>query len=191
MFAAVPLMKIACLGLVLASFAIGQSNQQNSITLSSGVMFDQKSPCCHSDTAASLGITYGYRLFRYLQLEAGLTGALDPTPESRGASYDIKPDGHFIWVPFGIQAVLPIVHQRLELSAGAGGIYENYSNAGPAFNGPASRSGLGGYFSAGMAVAIDRRHRFWVGASSRLSLVNANQYHDRYIVTAGDFGFRF
>lgn len=67
----------------------------------------------NSDTAVSLGATYGYRAFHYVEIEAGVTTALNPTPELRGANYNIKPDTRFIWVPFGVRGILPLRRGRI------------------------------------------------------------------------------
>jgi hypothetical protein len=63
----------------------------------------------------SLGATYGYRVLRYLQIEAGVTTALQPTPELGGATFIIEPTDRFVWVPFGLRGVLPLRSGRIDL----------------------------------------------------------------------------
>ena len=111
-------MKILLLALALSAFANAQPDVRNTVTFSSGYARDIHSFCRETATAVSLGATYGYRLFRYLQLEAGVTTALYPEPEIRGAHYDFKPDDRFIWVPFGLRGILPLLRGRIELSVG-------------------------------------------------------------------------
>ncbi len=109
-------------------------------------------------------------------------------------SIDIKLNDRFIWVPFGVRGILPLRNGQIELSAGGGGLYEKYSVSNPNPSvGLLSRSGWGGYFVAGAAVAIDRDRHFWLGASPRWFLANANgaNAHDRWFVVSGEFSFRF
>jgi hypothetical protein len=188
--------KALLLVVVLTSFANAQSDPRNSFTFSGGYARNILSYCCVTDTATSLGATYGYRVFRNLEIEAGVVTALYPTHEIRGANYDIKPNDRFIWVPFGLRGILPLHNGRIELSAAAGGLYEKYSVSNPDSGfGLQSRAGWGGYFAGGAAMAIDRGRHFWLGASPRWFLANANQgfgyQHDRWFVVTGDFSFRF
>jgi hypothetical protein len=189
--------KSLLLVLVLTCLANAQSDPRNGFTFSGGYARSIHSSCCATtETAASLGATYGYRVFRNLEIEAGVVTALYPTPEIRGANYDIKPNDRFIWVPFGLRGILPLHSGRIELSAAAGGLYEKYSVSNPNSNlGLQSRAGWGGYFAGGAAMAIDRGRHFWLGASPRWFLANANQgfgyQHDRWFAITGDFSVRF
>ena len=119
--------------------------------------------------------------------------ALHPTTELRGATFDIQPTDHFIWVPFGVQGVLPLRGDRLEVLAGAGGTFEHYSAGNiPPFIGVQSDTAWGGYFKLGAAAAITRNRRVWLGASAREFLGNLTQAsHDQWIVVTGDLSFRF
>lgn len=167
---------------------------RNSLTFSGGFAHDIHARCCQADTSVSLGATYSYHLFRNLGVEAGVVSALNPTPEIRGAHYDIVPRDRFIWVPFGLRGILPLKRGRVELSAAAGGLYEKYSISNPnSAVGLVSRDGWGGYFAGGAAIAMDRGRHFWLGASPRWYLANSNDgyAHDRWFVIAGDLGFRF
>ena len=188
-------MKTLILTIALISGAGAQPDPRNSITFSGGYARDIHASCCQTDSALSLGASYGYRVFPFLQLEAGATTALHPRPEIRGANYDIKPEDRFIWVPFGVRGVLPLRRGRVELSAGGGGLYEKYSVSNPDSGiGLATYDGWGGYFVAGAAASIDRRRHFWLGASPRWFLANAGYKgytHDRWFVITGDFSFRF
>jgi hypothetical protein len=187
-------MKTILLLLALELIANAQSDPRNIVTFSGGYARDVHSSCCQTDTATSLGVTYGRRFFRYLEAEAGVTAALHPAGEFRGATYDIKPDDRFIWVPFGVRGILPLRSSRIELSAGGGGLYEKYSVSNPnSAVGLLSRDGWGGYFVAGAAVAIDRGRHFWLGTSPRWFLANTDRgyTHDRWFLVTGDFSFRF
>jgi hypothetical protein len=177
----------------VASFAQTEGLQRHSITFSGEHARDVNgSSWGQTDTAVGLGVTYGYRLKPHLALDAGITTGLRPRPEIRGANYDYTPSDRFLWASFGLRAILPIRRDRFELSAGAGGLYERYSvsNPAPQFS-IASYGGWGGYLTGGATVAVDRRHRFWLGASPHWFLSNAQFRRDRWFVITGDFTFRF
>ena len=145
-----------------------------------------------ASTALSFGGSYSYRLFRHLGLEAGVLTALDPTGVIRGENFAIDVKDRFTWVQFGPRFILPLWDGRLEVSAGAGGAYENYSGGvtTPIGNLP-SRTGWGGNFSGGAAIAMDTGRHFWVGMTPRYIVVTAAQAHDRWLIAAGELSFRF
>lgn len=179
---------------LLSSGVDAQEDHRNSLTFSGGYGRAVGSYCCQENTAVSLGATYGYRILRHLQADVGVTVALNPSPEIRGATYDVKPDDRFIWVPFGLRGVLPLGGGRFELSAGGGGLYEQYSISNPFLAaGLISRGGWGGYLTGGAAVALDRSRRFWLGATPRWYLTNTTSPYDRnrWFVITGDIGIRF
>jgi hypothetical protein len=132
-------------------------------------------------------------MMRYLEAEAGVTVATNPAPEIRGASYDIKPDDRFIWIPFGVRGVLPFRGGRVELSAGGGGFIDKYAVSNPSPGvGLISHAGAGGYFVGGAAMAITRSRRFWVSTSTHFYLANINEgTHDRWMTVGGEFSYRF
>jgi hypothetical protein len=186
-------MRIFIISLIPVAFSYAKSDQRNTITFSGGYARDVNAFCCQTDTAPSLGVTYGYCLFRNLQAEAGLITAIHPSPAVRGANYYVELDDRFYWVPFGIRGIVPLWSGRAEISAGAGAVWERYTaNPYPA-GGTGSRDGWGGYANIAGAVALDRKHHFWLGASPRLFFANtANGYrHDRWFIITGDLGFRF
>ena len=186
------LFRISVLFLLSAAFAAAQTGFRNSVVFTGGSARDVNAFCCETETALSLGITYGYRPVAHLQLEAGLTAALSSAPEIRGANYDIRPADRFFWVPFGARGILPVSGGRVELSLSGGGLYEKYQVSNPAsVVGLVSRDGWGGYLAGGAALAIDRSRHFWLGVSPHWFMANAGNARDRWLVIAGDFGFRF
>jgi len=142
--------------------------------------------------ALSLGGSYSYRVLQHLGLEAGVLTSLDPTGVVRGANFNIDVKDRFTWVQFGPRFILPLWDGRLEVSAGAGGVYENYSPGrySPAGN-YSSYTGWGGNFSGGAAVALDPGRHFWLGTTPRYILVSTARSHDRWFIAAGEFSFRF
>jgi hypothetical protein len=179
--------------LAIATSAYAQSDLHHSFTFSAGAAVPVQTNCCQNDTVASLGLTYGYRVLPFLQLEAGFTTAANAAPEFRGANYDIQPNDRYVWVPFGIRGIVP-VRERVELSVAGGGLYERYTvdRSGAGF-GLVDRRGWGWQAGAGAAVALDRRRHFWLGGSPRFFFANTNRgySHDRWFVLSGDIAFRF
>jgi hypothetical protein len=141
----------------------------------------------------SLGGTYGFRFRRWLALEGGVLTANNPTGviNSEFGYFNIR--DRYTWVPFGARFILPLRHDRFEISAGGGGVYERYTVGNTQIpDGPAPYSGWGGYFKAKAAVALDPGRHFWLGATPQLFLVNASGgVRDRWFVLTGDVSFRF
>jgi hypothetical protein len=183
-------MRLLLLTSLLGTLAYAQSDLRNSVTFGAGYGRDVNAACCQTDTAVSLDVTYGYRIWPFLQVEAGLATALNPVGGFRGANYDVQPDNRFIWVPFGVRGILPLHSDRVELSLVAGGLYEKFTIA-PNPPGVMSRGGWGESFGAGAAVALDHGRHFWLGASPRFYLANTGGQNDRWFVITGDFSFRF
>jgi hypothetical protein len=170
-----------------------QNATRSTVTFSGGLAHNAGNTCC-GDSAPAVGLTYAYRIFPHVDLEAGVDSALSLGTEFRGAHYDAKPDDRFIWVPFGLMAVAPLRHGRVEVSVGAGGTYEKYLVGSPnEALGLRSRDGWGGYASFGAAVALDKHRHFWLGTSPRIYFVNAdNGYaHDRWFLLEAGLGLRF
>lgn len=136
-------------------------------------------------TVVSLGATYGYRITRTMELESGAFGAINPVAGNCGYNGCFTPGGRAIWVPFGVRFILPLKHDRFELSAGAGGLYENISGGGYGYN------AFGAYVKTSPAVALDHGRHFWLGATPRIMIVNGQYARDRWFMLTGDIGLRF
>ena len=82
------------------------------------------------------------------------------------------------------RALLPLAHDRVELFLGAG--------AGYAWNlaGSPLPSGFVVEFETGGRFAIDKRKRFWLGASSQF-FGNFSANRQQWFATTADVGFRF
>ncbi len=166
-------------------------SERSEVTFSGGTAIQFNVPLSETATPVSLGGAYSYRPFRHLALEAGVLTAIHPAGVIRQDAYAFYPKDLFTWVQFGPRVILPVWEGRLELSAGAGGAYENYSASKDAFGYLFPRSGWGGNFSAGAAVALDHGRHFWLGTTPRWMLVNAGAMHDRWFIAGGEFSFRF
>ena len=100
--------------------------QVNRVTFSGGWSRQLNTSFEPPQTAAALGMSYGYRPLKFLELEAGLTVNFQPAPSECSAHGCIDVDDHYFWVPFGVRFVAPLAWKRVEISAGGGGLYENY-----------------------------------------------------------------
>jgi len=178
--------------LLLAGWAAAQSAPPDHLTFTAawsreigGYSYEPKL------TGTGLGLSYGYRFQKYIEADAGMFTALNPSPSFRGANYYVVPDDRFLWVPFGLRFIAPLYVGRIEFSGG-GGLYEKYwvSNPNPGF-GVVSYAAWGGYFSAGAAVSLDRRRHFWAGPSARWYLANGTYARDRWVQVGADMSYRF
>lgn len=180
--------------LLAALSAQAQFIQRNILTFSGGVARQVNGYAYQDSAAVGLGGTYGFRIFRNMDLEGGFFAALNPFPPDCNASGCYNGDNRFLWAPFGVRLVLPLRRDRLELSIGGGGLYEKYSVSNPnlAFGQP-SYSAWGGYFAAGGRIALDHGRHFWLGATPRFFLTNGTGFgtRDRWFLITGDFSFRF
>ena len=144
-------------------------------------------------TAPVIGLSYGYRPLKFMEIEGGVSAALHPGHESCNAHTCYDPYDRYVWVSFGARFLAPLASGRFELSAGGGGLHENYSTGeiDPFTGSDDGRSGWGGYFQAGAAAALDHGHRYWVGVTPRIVLANPPYARDRFFTITGDFSFRF
>ena len=160
-----------------------QSFQRNDFTFSGGITWGIASYDPYA-TQVSLGATYGYRVKPWVEPEAGIFGGINPVPSYRNADGYHTFSSRFIWAPFGVRFILPLKHDRFELSAGIGGLYENGGNT-------VGYNGFGGYLKWTAAMALDHRRHFWLGATPRLMLANGTDARDRWFQLTGDIGVRF
>jgi hypothetical protein len=143
-------------------------------------------------TAPVFQTTLGYRVWRFVELETGVTIAFQPAPDQCNAHGCGDPNDRFYWVPFGVRLVAPLAWKRVEVSVGGGGLYENYAiSNGRSLIVDDSRTGWGGYFEAGAAVFLDHKQHWWVGVTPRLFLANPPYNRDRWFTIAPEVSFRW
>jgi hypothetical protein len=181
--------------LFVSSFAEAQSWQKNRITVSGGWMRQLYGyPYAELTTAPLVGLSYGYRPLQFMEFEAGIDVALQPGRQSCTQYGCYDPNDRYVRVPFGVRFIASLVKGRVELSAGGGGLYEQYSVSRPynPFTGSRGRyGGWGGYFKESAAVALDHRRRFWAGVTPRVILANPPYVRHRWFTITGDLSFRF
>jgi hypothetical protein len=184
-------MRTLFISLLAICTATAQSAPRNRLTFSGGWSRQIGHHSGEPQTAAGLGLSYGYRVNKYIEAETGLFVAMDPTGEVCGHFGCVDVSDHFFWVPFGVRFIAPL-RSRGELSAGGGGLFEKYT-VGTEFpgGGPFPRDGLGGYFTASAAVALDHSRRFWLGVAPRWFLANPRGPRDRWFHVAVEFSVRF
>jgi hypothetical protein len=169
-----------------------QSFPRNEVTFSGGEGFQVFTPFVESNTAVSLGGTYGYRIYPHVTAEAGVFGVIDPYPPDCASFGCFNQDNRFLLVPFGVKFTLPVRNDRFELSVGSGGLYQHFSVSNPNTDfGETSYGAWGGYFKVSAGVAIDRRKHFWLSATPRCNLANSGNVRDRWFMLTGDLSFRF
>jgi len=187
--------------------------RQFSVSMGTGGAIPREDLASFMTTSPLLRVGFGYRPFKYLQADVGLdavfqaAGVRDFQDTIIGR---INIRDNEIMVPLGGHAILP-VGPRVELFGGGGAVYLNYSESVSVPNSDGdggfncqtckSRGGWGSYAVAGVNVAVERSHRFWVGVESRLFHGTTNgdplgsvpplQTQDTWINTAAVFTFRF
>jgi hypothetical protein len=177
---------------LVAVCATGQPVPRNRLTFSGGWSRDIGGVSFRRESATGFGLSYGRRVWKYAEAEAGVFTALDPTGDLCNAHGCVDANDNFLWVPFGLRFLAPSFGGRFEVSAGGGGLCERYRTENPV-SGPSPfvRTGWGGYFVAGAAVALDRGRHFWIGAAPRWFLANPAYARDRWFQIAGEVSVRF
>src|SRR5450759_1045439 len=101
--------------LFMSGFVQAQSWQKNRITVSGGWMRQLYGyPYEQLTTAPIVGLSYGYRPLKFLEFEGGGVAALQPGQQSCNAHGCYDPNDRYIWVPFGVRFIAPLVARRLE-----------------------------------------------------------------------------
>jgi len=207
-----------CQSAVLASIFVAALSaqplaRQFSINIGTGGAIPREDLESFMTTSPFLRVGFGYRPYRFLQADIGMdaifraAGVHDFQDTIIGR---IKIRDNEVLVPFGGRGLLPI-GPRLELFGGGGAAYLHYGESVQVPGGGddssfkcqtcRSRAGWGTYATAGLNVAVERSHRFWVGVESRLFHGRTNgdplgavpplETHDTWINTAGFFMVRF
>jgi hypothetical protein len=184
------IMRIVLVFALAVACVLAQDFQRNRLTFSSGWSQEIGGSAFRKDTAVSLGVSYGRRLHTYIEAEAGVFTGLQPRGQSCASFGCFDPDDRFIWIPFGLRFIDPVIRNRLELSAGGGGLYEKYSidNPNPAI-GQQPYEGWGGYFVGGFSARLIKQ--LWLGAGPRFFLGNPDYRRDRWIMWSGEVSWRF
>lgn len=114
------------------------------------------------DPGAGFSVTYAFRLHRYLAAEAGVQKAWprDITECSRFGCTFAR--GSATFTPFGLRGILPLLNDRVEMSAGFGGAHVFRANTDQ-FEAEQWLAQA----SIGVSVALTREGTFRLGPSVR------------------------
>ena len=178
--------------LFLSGFVQAQTVDRNRISLSAGWTQQIFVKTSYGQTAPTAGVSYGYRPWKFMEFESGIAVGFQPGEKlcNRFGCYD--PNDRYVWIPVGVRLIAPLIAKRVELWLGGGGLIQTYRVSNPSYEySNSTESGFGGYFSAGAAVALDGRRRFWFGATPRVLLANPEFRRWRWFTITGDFTFRF
>jgi len=184
--------RVVFLACLLRLVAYGQSVERNELTFTGGYGWQATVELGEQRlSAVSLGGNYSFRVRRWLALEAGLLTAIDPSGAQNSEYGVFNIHDRYTWLPIGVRFIVPLRHDRFEISGGVGGVYERYSGGSTPISAE-SYSGGGGYFKAKAAFALDSRRHFWLGTTPHFFLVNGTySKRDRWFVLTGDISFRF
>jgi len=153
--------------------------QKNHFSVGLGVTVPQDDLAALYNNAVGWSFGYGYRFLRNFQADVGLDTGYNAANVNQYLNSGFGPlrirDFQF-FVPMGARAVIPLAHDRFELSAGGGGAYLRYSER---LKQPGSyisvgcpicsaRDGFGYYALAAFDYALDRSGTFKIGATTRV-----------------------
>jgi hypothetical protein len=187
--------------------------RQFSVNFGAGGAIPREDLASFMNTSPMLTIGFGYRPFKYFQADVGLEPvfhAANVRDFQDTIIGRLRIRDNELMVPLGGRGILPI-GPRVELFGGGGAVYLHYfesvevpgagDNSGFDCQVCRSRGGWGYYTVAGVNVAVERSHRFWVGVESRLIHGKTNgdplgavpplETTDTWINTAAVFTFRF
>jgi hypothetical protein len=164
------------------------------------------------NTSFGLGVSYGYRFHRYLQVDGGFdtlfhsAGVEDYVPVA-GGYLAIRDYQHMLFG--GLRGVLPMARERVQFSGGVGGAWLWYAER---LNQPGyyvrydcpyceSRYGGAGYGVVSIRFSPTASRMFWIGASGKvyrgftdggpIGPIPGVRTRDHWLTIFGDFGVSF
>lgn len=140
-------------------------------------------------SSAAFSVNYEFRLFRYFAPEVSVVNLIPKyitTYDPEAPNYLIPNREVVTLFAFGGRGIVPLRQGRIELFAGAAAV--RVFSSDPELL--AYASPWIGQISGGGRIAIDRRHRFWIGPAVRFSR-NGGRPDQEWVSLTGDFGFRF
>ena len=203
-------MRFAVLLLGAVAPLLAQSYPHHNITLGMGGASPGADLAGFFSGSFGMGANYGYRFHRLFQADLGFETLFGAARVKDFYETDFGPlriKDYQYFVPMGGRALVPL--GRVLISAGGGGAYMKYSErirqpsdfyriACPVCQ---SRSGWGYYGLLGFSVALDRRHMFRLGVTTRvyrghtdgepLGSVPGIRTRDMWVNTLGEFGLSF
>jgi hypothetical protein len=136
---------------------------------------------------ASFAAAYEFRLWKYVAPHLDLVNLLPnhANYSKFGVSYSRE---RVTLLSFGVRGVVPLARGRVELFAGPGAVHvwSSQFELTSGFQAPSWLLGI----DAGGRMAIDRKHRFWIGPTVRYSR-DGGRPTEEWVSLTGDFGVRF
>jgi hypothetical protein len=164
------------------------------------------------EDAPGVSIGYGYRFHKYLQADISFDSVFGAAQVRDFLDTGIGPlriSDREYFLPFGARAIAPLLHGRLLLAGGGGGVWLKYHER---LKQPGedlhiecptctARSGWGTYALASASYFVDRARHFRVGVTSRMIWGRTNgdslgylpgfETRDRWLSLGGEFGVSF
>jgi hypothetical protein len=205
--------RLLLFSVAFVSLSLAQSDQVNhhNITVGIGPGIPQGTSTSYLATAPLVKLAYGYRFNRFLQADAGFQIAFRAAQNTGAVLTDLGPlqgGDHEFMIPLGGRVIIPTPLQRIELSAGGGGVYLHYSETAPSngYYSPScysctSRGGWGGYGLGNVSYFLDENHNFRVGATLQYISATTNgqavgnvpavRTNDHWLNLTFEFGLSF
>jgi len=166
----------------------GQDAGRNTVTVGAGGGFPSGGyrTGAWSDSAA-FSAGYEYRLFKYLAPEVGIVNLIpNMTNYTKFGSFTSRE--RVTLISLGARGIVPLMDNRIELFAGAGAVHVGSSdfNLTAGYHSPTWLLQVSG----GGRMAIDHRHRFWIGPTVRFSR-DAGRPTEEWVSLAADIALRF
>lgn len=178
--------------LLAASFSLMSFSQEagrNTIAIGAGGGFPAGGSGIYgiSNSAAFSG-SYEFRLFKYLAPEVALVNTIPNVDYGGRYGPDINRE-RITFLSFGARGIAPLMQGRLELFAGVGAAHLWSSDPYLTVDGYQAPRWFA-QLSGGGRVAIDHRHRFWIGPTMRFTR-DGGRPTEEWVALTGDVGFRF
>lgn len=205
-----PLAALALLSLPVFSADYTRHN----FTFGAGAALPQSEIKAYFSNRPVVRAGYGFRFAEYFQLDAGFDtvfGAAGVNDYYTTAFGDLRIRDYQYFIPMGGRVVVALAKERVQLSAGGGGVYMRYSerirqpfgNSGYRIDCSvcSSRDGWGYYALVSANTALDYGRHFRVGATGKvirghtdgdpLGAAPPLRTQDHWVVITGDFTFSF
>ena len=180
--------RLPLLTLCFSLLAVGQETGRNTVSIGAGGGFPSGGWRTESfSDSAAFSASYEFRVFKYLAPEVGVVHMIPNMLNNSKYGYFTSRE-RVTLLSFGARGIAPLRQGRVELFAGAGAthIWSSDYDLAQGFHSPLWLFQIYG----GGRVALDHRHRLWVGPTVRFSR-DAGRPTEEWISLTGDFGYRF
>jgi hypothetical protein len=167
--------------------AFSQEAERNTVTIGVGGGFPSGGWRTDGVSGgAAFSASYEFRLFKYLAPEVGVVNTIPNVNYGGEFGPDISRE-RITLLSFGVRGVVPLRQGRVELFGGVGsGHLWSSDYVLVEFQAPTWLFQVNG----GGRIAIDHRHRFWIGPTVRFSR-DGGRPTEEWVSLTGDLGFRF